>query len=71
MTTRTVSPKPLSDFVPDVTLIAFSIPFAIAALWQTFYSRESPLVSRQQNGPDSDIESEFQRKPNSPDSMFP
>ena len=25
MTTRTVSPKPLSDFVPDVTLIAFPI----------------------------------------------
>jgi hypothetical protein len=23
MTTRTVSPKPLSDFVPDVTLIDF------------------------------------------------
>ena len=31
MTTRMVSPKPLSDFVPDVTLIAFPIPFAIAA----------------------------------------
>src|ERR1700688_4019635 len=29
MTTRTVSPKPLSDFVPDVTLIAFPIPGAI------------------------------------------
>jgi hypothetical protein len=28
MTTRTVSPKPLSDFVPDVTLIAFPIPVA-------------------------------------------
>jgi hypothetical protein len=26
MTTRMVSPKPLSDFVPDVTLIAFPIP---------------------------------------------
>jgi hypothetical protein len=25
MTTRMVSPKPLSDFVPDVTLIAFPI----------------------------------------------
>jgi hypothetical protein len=24
-----VSPKPLSDFVPDVTLIAFPIPVAI------------------------------------------
>src|SRR5437879_5149367 len=29
MTTRTVSPKPLSDFVPDVTLMAFPIPGAI------------------------------------------
>src|SRR6202022_5098326 len=28
MTQRTVSPKPLSDFVPDVTLIAFPIPVA-------------------------------------------
>jgi hypothetical protein len=28
MTTRTVSPKPLSDFVPDVTLIAFPTPVA-------------------------------------------
>jgi hypothetical protein len=26
MTTRIVSPSPLSDFVPDVTLITFSIP---------------------------------------------
>jgi hypothetical protein len=26
MMTRIVSPKPLSDFVPDVTLIAFPIP---------------------------------------------
>jgi hypothetical protein len=26
ITTRMVSPKPLSDFVPDVTLIAFPIP---------------------------------------------
>jgi hypothetical protein len=26
MTTRTVSPKPLSDFVPDVTLIVFLFP---------------------------------------------
>jgi hypothetical protein len=28
MTTRMVSPKPLSVFVPDVTLIAFPIPDA-------------------------------------------
>jgi hypothetical protein len=62
MTTRTVSPKPLSDFVPEVTLIAFPIPFATAARWQNIL-RESHLVSRQQNGLDSDIESEFWRKP--------
>ena len=30
MTTRMVSPKPLSVFVPDVTLIAFSIPAGLA-----------------------------------------
>jgi hypothetical protein len=30
MTTRMVSPKPLSDFVPDVTLIAFPFPVAIS-----------------------------------------
>jgi len=31
MTTRMVSPTPLSVLVPDVTLIAFPIPVAIAA----------------------------------------
>jgi hypothetical protein len=30
MTTRMVSPKPLSVFVPDVTLIAFPIPAGLA-----------------------------------------
>jgi hypothetical protein len=30
MTTRMVSPKPLSDLVPDVTLIAFPIPASFA-----------------------------------------
>jgi hypothetical protein len=39
--TRMVSPKPLSDFVPDVTLIAFPIPVAICARWQAFSRRES------------------------------
>jgi hypothetical protein len=58
-----VSPKPLSGFVPDVTLIVFPIPDAIAARFgRTFSSRESLLVSRQENGLDSDIESEFRRK---------
>src|ERR1700737_2005666 len=30
---------------------------------RAFSSRESPFASRQENGPDSDIESEFRRKP--------
>jgi hypothetical protein len=31
--TRMVSPKPLSDFVPDVTLIAFLIPASRKPVW--------------------------------------
>jgi hypothetical protein len=31
MMTRTVSPKPLSVFVPDVTLIAFPIPRSVCS----------------------------------------
>jgi hypothetical protein len=59
-----VSPKPLSDFVPDVTLIAFPIPRRASPRGgRAFSSRESLLVSRQENGPDTDIESEFRRKP--------
>src|ERR1700682_6334477 len=30
---------------------------------RAFSSRESPFASRQENGPDSDLESEFRRKP--------
>src|SRR5260370_30426609 len=64
MTTRMVSAKPLSVFVPDVTLIAFPIPGAISPRGgRAFSSRESLFVSRQENGPDSDSESEFRRKP--------
>jgi hypothetical protein len=64
MTTRTVSPKPLSDFVPDVTLIAFSIPGAISPRYgRAFSSRESLVVSRQENGLDSEVESQSRRKP--------
>jgi hypothetical protein len=44
MTTRMVSPTPLSDFVPDVTLIAFPIPVAIARGGRAFSSREAPFV---------------------------
>jgi hypothetical protein len=52
MTTRMVSPKPLSDFVPDVTLIAFPIPRRdCRRRGRAFSSRESFLVSRQENGP--------------------
>jgi hypothetical protein len=42
MTTRIVSPKPLSDFVPDVTLIAFPIPASLApARWQNVFLSQS------------------------------
>jgi hypothetical protein len=57
MTTRMVSPKPLSVFVPDVTLIAFPIP---ARLYPhgggTLSSRESNVRSRQENGLDIEVE---------------
>jgi hypothetical protein len=43
-----VSPKPLSVFVPDVTLIAFPIPVAIPRGGRAFSSRESLFVSRQE-----------------------
>jgi hypothetical protein len=40
-----VSPKPLSDFVPDVTLIAFPIlPSRLPHGGRAFSSREPPLV---------------------------
>jgi hypothetical protein len=59
-----VSPKPLSDFVPDVTLIAFPISSRnCPRRGRAFSSREALFVSRQENGPDSDIESQFRRKP--------
>jgi hypothetical protein len=64
MMTRMVSPKPLSDFVPDVTLIAFPIPRRDTPRGgRAFSSRESSFVSRRENHPDSDIESQFRRKP--------
>jgi hypothetical protein len=69
MTTRTVSPRPLSVFVPDVTLIAFQFPaFPIPGAFsprggRTFSSRESLFASRQENDLDYDIASEFRRKP--------
>jgi hypothetical protein len=63
MMTRMVSPKPPSVFVPDVTLIAFSIPVAIQRAGRAFSSRESLFVSRRENRPDSDIESQSRHKP--------
>jgi hypothetical protein len=59
-----VSPKPLSDFVPDVTLIAFPIPAGFRPRGgRTFSSRESSFRSRQENGLDSDVKGKFRRKP--------
>jgi hypothetical protein len=58
-----VSPKPLSDFVPEVTLIAFSIPSRSQRGGRALSLRESLFAPRQGNGPDSDSESEFRRKP--------
>src|SRR6476620_9036279 len=63
MTTRMVSPKPLSDFVPEVTLIAFSIPSRSQRGGRALSLSESLFAPRQGNGPDSDSESEFRRKP--------
>src|ERR1700737_4312022 len=37
VTAAAVSPKPLSDFVPDVTLIFFPIPVALPARWQSIF----------------------------------
>jgi hypothetical protein len=56
MTTRTVSPKPLSDFVPDVTLIVFLFPRRVPrAVAEHFPHATSTGLSRQENGLDSDI----------------
>jgi hypothetical protein len=59
-----VSPKPLSVFVPDVTLIAFPIPMGLRPQGgRTFSSRESrvPFASRKMVF-DTDIEGKFRRK---------
>src|SRR4051794_3038589 len=66
MTTRIVSPTPLSDFVPDVTLIAFPIPLAIARGVAEHLLRAKHLISRRENGLDSDIWGESRRWPNPP-----
>jgi hypothetical protein len=46
MTTRMVSPKPLSDFVPVVTLIAFPIPASFVAWWQNVFLSRSAYPFR-------------------------
>jgi hypothetical protein len=51
-----VSPKPLSDFVPDVTLIAFPIPGALPrAVAEHFPHANRALRFASRNGPDSDV----------------
>jgi hypothetical protein len=64
MTTRTVSPKPLSDFVPDVTLMAFPIPrHANAAWWQSIFLTRIVRRFASRKCLDSDAASDFRRKP--------
>jgi hypothetical protein len=60
-----VSPKPLSVFVPDVTLIVFPIPRlrSFPRGGRAFSSRGKLIASRQESAPDSDIESQSRRKP--------
>jgi hypothetical protein len=66
MTTRTVSPKPLSDLVPDVTLIAFPIPAGVART----VAERFPLANRLSVRAwkmvlITDVESQFRRYPES------
>jgi hypothetical protein len=59
-TTRMVSPNPLSDFVPDVTLMAFLLPRRDSPRGgRTFPSRESMFAPRQENGLASDVVGAF------------
>jgi hypothetical protein len=58
-----VSPKPLSDFVPDVTLIAFPIPAVLAARRQNIFLARIAAASRQENGLVSGVEGQFRLKP--------
>src|SRR3954453_18331454 len=62
-TTRMVSPKPLSDFVPDVTLIAFPIPASRKpARWQNVFPKGIVRRFAQENDLWSDVESGFRCK---------
>ena len=68
MTTRMVSPKPLSDFVPDVTLIAFQFPQGHCSqgiahmVAERFPHANREFRSRQENGLDTDVKGKFRRK---------
>jgi hypothetical protein len=58
-----VSPKPLSDFVPDVTLIAFPIPASRKpARWQNVFLKGIVRRFAQENDLWSDVESGFRCK---------
>jgi hypothetical protein len=64
MTTRTVSPNPLSDFVPDVTLIAFPIPRCDSSRGGRAFLHANRCSLRVKKAvPDSDVESQSRRKP--------
>ncbi|WP_461335506.1 hypothetical protein [Bradyrhizobium embrapense] len=59
-----VSPKPLSDLVPVVALIAFPIPAgpdAHAVAERSLHAKRSP--PREENGLDSDLEGKFRPEP--------
>jgi hypothetical protein len=57
-----VSPKPLSDFVLEVTLIAFPIPAGLARTVAERFPHANRLIrSRQENGLDTEVESQFRR----------
>jgi hypothetical protein len=60
-----VSPKPLSVFVPDVTLIAFPIPATAAPAWwqNVFLTRIESSVRVKKMVFDTDVEGKFRRKP--------
>jgi hypothetical protein len=59
-----VSPKPLSDFVPDVTLIAFPILRRVCAAAAVHSPRANRFSFRvKESGLDTDIASLFRRKP--------
>jgi hypothetical protein len=60
-----VSPKPLSVFVPDVTLIAFQFPQVDSPAWwqNVFLTRIESSVRVKKMVFDTDVEGKFRRKP--------